>query len=66
MKLDKIDFQEGAGVRKLELVGKPDLTGDQTGNFEKSEPFKFLAALNCQHLKWVETESVSFLLESNA
>jgi hypothetical protein len=43
VKLDKIDFKEGSGVRKLTLVGKPDTTGDQTTNFEKSEPFKFLA-----------------------
>ena len=43
MKLDKIDFKEDAGVRKLTLVGKPDTTGDQTANFEKSEPFKFFA-----------------------
>lgn len=43
VKLDKIDFKEGTGVRKLTLAGKPDTTGDQTANFEKSEPFKFLA-----------------------
>ncbi len=43
VKLDKIDFQEGSGVRKLTLAGKPDTSGDQSGNFEKSEPFKFLA-----------------------
>ena len=43
VKLDKIDFKEGCGVRKLTLVGKPDTTGDQSANFEKSEPFKFLA-----------------------
>lgn len=43
VKLDKIDFKEGSGVRKLTLVGKPDLGGDQTANFEKAEAFKFLA-----------------------
>jgi choloylglycine hydrolase len=43
VKLGKIDFQAGTGVRKLMLVGKPDLAGDQTVNFEKAEPFKFLA-----------------------
>jgi penicillin V acylase-like amidase (Ntn superfamily) len=43
VKLDKIDFKEGSGTRKLTLVGKPDTTGDQTANFEKAEPFKFLA-----------------------
>jgi hypothetical protein len=31
-------IQEG----KLTLAGKPDLAGDQTANFEKAEPFKFL------------------------
>ncbi len=43
VKFDKIDFKEGSGTRKLTLVGKPDLGGDQTANFEKAEPFKFLA-----------------------
>jgi penicillin V acylase-like amidase (Ntn superfamily) len=43
VKLDKIDFSDGTGVRKLTLAGKPDVIGDQTANFEKSEPFKFLA-----------------------
>jgi len=43
VKLDKIDFKEGTGVRKLTLAGKPDLAGDQTANFEKAEAFKFLA-----------------------
>ncbi len=43
VKLDKIDFKEGTGVRKLTLAGKPDVVGDQSANFAKSEPFKFLA-----------------------
>lgn len=43
VKLDKIDFKDGTGVRKLTLAGKPDVIGDQTANFEKAEPFKFLA-----------------------
>lgn len=43
VKLDKLDFKEGTGVRKLTLHGNPDLGGDQTGNFQKAEPFKFLA-----------------------
>jgi penicillin V acylase-like amidase (Ntn superfamily) len=43
VKLDKIDFKEGSGVRKLTLSGKPDTVGDQTANFEKAEAFKFLA-----------------------
>ena len=43
VKLNKIDFSEGSGVRKLELAGKPDVVGDQTGNFKSSQPFEFLA-----------------------
>lgn len=43
VKLDKIDFQASAGVRKLTLAGKLDVVGDQTANFGPSEPFKFLA-----------------------
>lgn len=43
VKLDKIDFKEGTGVRKLTLAGKPDVVGDQLANFEQNEPFKFLA-----------------------
>lgn len=43
VKLDKIDFKDGTGVRKLTLSGKPDVIGDQSANFEKSEPFEFLA-----------------------
>jgi len=43
VRLDKLNFDEGSGVRKLTLAGKPNLGGDQTSNFETSEPFKFLA-----------------------
>ncbi len=43
VKLDKVDFKEGTGARKLTLVGTPDTIGDQTASFTKSEPFKFLA-----------------------
>lgn len=43
VKLDRIDFAAGSGTRKLTLVGNPDLGGDQTSNFQKAEPFKFLA-----------------------
>jgi len=43
VKLDTIDFKDGSGVRKLTLAGKPNVIGDQSANFEKSEPFKFLA-----------------------
>ena len=41
--LDKVDFVEGTGVRKLTLSGKPPVGGDQTENFEKAAPFQFLA-----------------------
>lgn len=43
VKLKGIDFSEGSGVRKLTLVGQPDLVGDQTGGFEKAEPFAFIS-----------------------
>ncbi len=43
IRLNQIDFAPGAGVRKLTLHGHPDLGGDQTANFQKAEPFKFLA-----------------------
>jgi choloylglycine hydrolase len=43
IKLANIDFAAGTGTRKLELASKTDLAGDQTGNFQKAEPFKFLA-----------------------
>ena len=43
IRLSKIDFQEGSGVRKLTLVGKPELGGDQTDNFTPAKPFEFLA-----------------------
>lgn len=42
VKLDKLDFKDGTGTRKLTLAGNPDLGGDQTANFAKAEPFKFL------------------------
>jgi len=43
VRLNAIDFKPGSGVRKLTLHGHPDLGGDQTANFKKAEPFKFLA-----------------------
>ena len=43
VRLSQIDFKPGSGVRKLTLHGNPGLGGDQTGNFKKAEPFKFLA-----------------------
>ncbi|WP_202799959.1 linear amide C-N hydrolase [Schlesneria paludicola] len=43
VKLDEIDFNADAGTRKLTVTGKTPVGGDQTGNFKKAEPFKFLA-----------------------
>lgn len=43
-RLDRIDFKPGSGVRKLTLHGNPDLGGDQTANFKKAAPFKFLTS----------------------
>jgi len=43
VKLPELDFAAGSGVRKLQLAGKPDLSGDQTANFRPAEPFVFLA-----------------------
>ncbi len=43
VKLNQIDFNAGSGVRKLTLHGNPDLSGDQTANFKKADPFVFLA-----------------------
>lgn len=43
VKLGQLDFGESTGTRKLTLVGNPDLGGDQTANFQKAEPFRFLA-----------------------
>lgn len=44
VRLDKLDLAAGAAVRKLTLVGNPDLVGDQTANFKPAEPFRFLPA----------------------
>ncbi|MCY2959285.1 MAG: linear amide C-N hydrolase [Planctomycetota bacterium] len=43
VRLAAVDFKEGSGTRKLTLVGKPELGGDQTANFDKAAPFPFLA-----------------------
>jgi penicillin V acylase-like amidase (Ntn superfamily) len=40
---DQLDFGVASGTRKLTVAGKTSLGGDQTANFEKAEPFKFLA-----------------------
>jgi choloylglycine hydrolase len=38
----KLDFSEGAPVRKLTVVGNYDLMGEASGKFEKAEMFKFI------------------------
>lgn len=43
VQLGNLNFEADSGVRKLTLAGKPDTAGDQTANFAKAEPFKFLA-----------------------
>ncbi|MFC1461362.1 linear amide C-N hydrolase [Verrucomicrobiota bacterium] len=40
--LDKLDFKQGAAVKKLDLVGNYDLTGDVSGKFTASKPFIFI------------------------
>jgi penicillin V acylase-like amidase (Ntn superfamily) len=40
VKLNKLDFSEGAKVQKLDLVNNPDRVGDVTWAFEPAEPFK--------------------------
>lgn len=42
-KLGQLDFSQGAGPRKLQLDGNPDVAGDQTKNFKPAALFKFLA-----------------------
>lgn len=41
--LKKLDFRPGSGVRKLTLDGQLDLGGNQSANFQPSQPFRFLA-----------------------
>jgi choloylglycine hydrolase len=41
VKFSGVNFKEGAGAHKLTMVGHPDLGGDQTANFVKTEPYKF-------------------------
>jgi len=40
--LKKLDFGNSAGVRKVQLDGNPDLSGDQTANFKPAAMFTFL------------------------
>jgi penicillin V acylase-like amidase (Ntn superfamily) len=41
VKLGELDLSEGQPVRKLQLAGNPDLTGDQTANLKPAEMFRF-------------------------
>lgn len=40
--LKKLDFSKNSGVRRLQLDGRPDLTGDHTRGFQPAEMFRFL------------------------
>jgi penicillin V acylase-like amidase (Ntn superfamily) len=42
VKLKELDFAEGAGVRKLDLVKDPDRVGDCSKQFEPAKPFSVL------------------------
>lgn len=41
--LREVDFARESGVRKLNLIGRNAIAGDQTGNFQLAEPFEFMA-----------------------
>jgi penicillin V acylase-like amidase (Ntn superfamily) len=42
VRLGEMNFAKDSGVRKLQLAGKPDLSGDQTGGFKPADAFRFL------------------------
>ncbi len=44
VKLKELDFSQGSGVRKLTLVGHPDVVGDQTKGFEPAKAYEFLSS----------------------
>ena len=41
VKLGQLDFRPGSGSRRLTLVGRPELEGDQTTAFQPAAPFRF-------------------------
>ena len=41
--LNAMDFSEGSGPRRLKMDGNPDLSGDQSANFQPAELFKFMS-----------------------
>ncbi|WP_459558014.1 linear amide C-N hydrolase [Lacunimicrobium album] len=44
VKMKELDFAKESGVRKLTLVGHPDIAGDQTKGFTAAKPYEFLAS----------------------
>ncbi len=42
VRLGELDFQENSGVRRLDLPGQRDLSGNQTAGFQPTKPFVFL------------------------
>lgn len=44
--LADLNFASESGARKLSMVGKPYLGGDQSANFKAAKPFTFLAPAN--------------------
>ncbi len=43
VKLEKINFEQGSGTRKLALADNAPMDGDQTANFKKADLFTFLS-----------------------
>jgi len=41
VRLGEVDLSEGQPVRKLQLAGNPDMSGDQTANLKPTEMFRF-------------------------
>ena len=41
VKLQNLDFEEGAPIKKLDMVHKPDLIGDVSLQFQDATPFKW-------------------------
>jgi penicillin V acylase-like amidase (Ntn superfamily) len=42
VRLDELDFSDGAPVKKLDLVGEPDRVGDVSSQFKATNPMKFM------------------------
>jgi hypothetical protein len=52
--LDQLDLKLRSGVRRPTVHDRPDMGGDQTANFEKSEAQVFGVALSTK--EWRETQ----------